>query len=235
MNNIKSVFILILGLILFTSCDCIEGEGPIVTETRILSDFDAIEIETSADVILSKSDQFGIEIKGQQNILDILRTRLRGRTLVIDYEELCVTNTRKLEIHISMPELTEVQLQGSGDIQSDDAFTMDDLILGVSGSGSIDMEVNAGSVEAEINGSGNIYLEGETNWFRSAIRGSGDIRASRLKASQVKIRIAGSGNTYIHAVDELDVSISGSGDVSYSGNPAITTKASGSGSIRRIR
>lgn len=235
MYYIKRFLILILGLILFTSCDCIEGEGPTVNETRNVSGFDAIELEASANVIITKSDDFEVKIKGQQNILDILRTRLRSRTLVIEFDESCVMNTRNLEIFISMPEITEIQIDGSGDIESGDAFTTDDLYLGVSGSGSIELEINATSVESEINGSGSIYLTGQTDRFSSSIRGSGDIKADQLKSDRAKVYIGGSGSTYVYAVDDLDASISGSGNVHYVGNPTINTKVHGSGEVRKIR
>lgn len=235
MYYIKRFLILILGLILFTSCDCIEGEGPAVTENRNVSNFDAIELEASANVFITKSEHFELKIKGQQNILDILRTRLRGRTLVIEYDEACVMNSRSLEIFISMPEITEIQIDGSGEVESEDVFTTDDLYLGVSGSGSIELEIKSSRVEAEINGSGSVFLSGETDRFSSSIRGSGDIRASRLKAGRAKVYIGGSGSTYIDALDDLDVSISGSGNVNYSGNPSINTKVNGSGDVRKIR
>lgn len=235
MYYIKRFHILILGLILFTSCDCIEGEGPTVNETRNISNFDAIELEASANVFITKSDNFEIKIKGQQNILDILRTRLRGRTLVIEYEETCVMNRRNLEIFISMPEITEIQIDGSGDIESEDVFTTDDLYLGVSGSGSIELEIKSTRVETEIYGSGSVFLSGETDRFSSSIRGSGDIKASKLKAGRAKVHIGGSGSTYIYALDDLDVSISGSGNVNYSGDPSINTKVNGSGDVRKIR
>ncbi len=230
----KKVLILILGLILFTSCDCIEGEGPIVSETRNVDNFEGIEVEASANVYISKADEFKVEVKGQQNILDILRTRLRGRTLVIEYDEMCVINTRNVEVYISMPMLSEVQIDGSGDVESEDLFTTDDLYLGISGSGSIDMEIKANSVEANINGSGSIFLTGETDKFYSSIHGSGDVRANRLKAENAKVKIGGSGSTYIYVNENLDVHIGGSGSVYYGGNPSINSRVNGSGSLRKI-
>ena len=235
MYYFNKLLFLILGLILLTSCDCIEGEGPSVSETRNVSDFDAIEVEASANVFITKSDNFELKVKGQQNILDILRTRLRGRTLVIEYDETCVMNTRKLDIFISMPEITEIQIDGSGDVESDDVFTTQELYLGVSGSGSINLDINATRIEAEISGSGSIFLAGKTDRFSSSIRGSGDIKADRLKAERAKVHIGGSGSTYVYAVDDLDASISGSGNVHYSGDPTINTKINGSGEVRKIR
>ncbi len=234
MYQSKKVLILILGLILFTSCDCIEGEGPVVSETRNVANFDAIEVEASVNVYITKADEFKVEVKGQQNILDILRTRLRGNTLVIEYDEMCVINTRNVEVYISMPTLSEVQIDGSGDVESEDVFTTADLYLGISGSGSIDMEIQSSSIEADVNGSGSIYLSGKTDKFYSTIHGSGDIRASHLKADKAKVKIGGSGSAYIYVNEELDVNIGGSGSVHYGGNPSINSRVNGSGSLRKI-
>lgn len=235
MFYLKKSLILILGLFLLSSCDCIEGEGPIVSENRNVSGFNRIELEASANVVISKSDNFKVQIEGQQNILDILRTRMRGNTLVIEYKEACVMNTRSIEIYISMPEIKEIQIDGSGDVESDDLFTTDQFYAGISGSGSIDMNVSSKELDADISGSGSIYLRGDTDDFYATINGSGDIRASRLKARIAKVKVSGSGSTYIHVIDELNSRISGSGNVHYSGNPDINSDSNGSGKVRKVR
>ena len=235
MFYLKKSLILILGLFLLSSCDCIEGEGPIVSENRNVSGFDKIELEASANVFISKSDDFKVQIEGQQNILDILRTRKRGNTLVIEYEEACVMNTRKLEIYISMPEIKEVQIDGSGDVESEDQFTANKFYAGISGSGSIDMDVRTQELDASISGSGSIYLRGDTDDFYATINGSGDLKASRLKARIAKLKISGSGSAYIHVIDELSARVSGSGNLNYSGNPSIDFDSSGSGKVRKVR
>ncbi len=231
----KKSLILILGLFLLVACDCIEGEGPIVSESRNISGFDQIELEVSANVLISKSDEFKVRIEGQQNILDILHTRLRGNTLVIDYQGACVMNTRNLEIFISMPEINEVQIDGSGDVESDDVFESDRFYAGVSGSGSIDMMVKANELDADISGSGSIYLSGEADHFYGTISGSGDLKASRVKANYAELKISGSGSTYIHVEKELIGRISGSGNIRYSGNPDINSSGNGSGRLKKIR
>ncbi len=235
MSAIRKFFIVILGLVLFTSCDCIEGEGPIVKETRNLDGFEGIDLRASADLYITKSDRFEIRIEGQQNILDVLTTRIKGHNLVIEFQDVCVINTRSLDIYISMPELSELYVSGSGDVESEDAFETDDLNLGISGSGSIDLDVIARRIDVRLSGSGDIYLAGESNQFYSTISGSGNIKANRLKTLEANIRISGSGSTYIYAVEDIDVRISGSGNVHYSGNPDINTSVSGSGNIRKVK
>jgi hypothetical protein len=53
-----------------------------------------------------------------------------------------------------------------------------------------------------------------------------------MKAQKARCRVSGSGNIALNVSKELDASISGSGDIRYSGNPpSVRTKVSGSGDI----
>jgi hypothetical protein len=59
--------------------------------------------------------------------------------------------------------------------------------------------------------------------------------AERLTTETCNVRISGSGDVSIHVREELDVTISGSGGVSYRGNPShVNSHASGSGSVRKL-
>lgn len=233
--RIPILILLVSFIFAFTACDCIEGDGPIETENRNQRGFDAIELEISGNVYIKQADQFEITIKAQQNILDIIRTRVRGNTLVIDYEEMCVMNTRSIDIYISMPELSALDVDGSGDIVSDDVFESVEIYMSVSGSGSIDVEVKAEEVDLDINGSGDIIVSGSTLSLYTSTSGSGDIQANRLKANDVKVRISGSGSVKVYATEYLEARISGSGSIYYNGDPRINTHINGSGRVRKIR
>jgi len=55
-----------------------------------------------------------------------------------------------------------------------------------------------------------------------------------VEANTVYTTTSGSGDTYIHALDLLDVTISGSGNIWYYGNPAINSHISGSGNLKKM-
>ena len=62
--------------------------------------------------------------------------------------------------------------------------------------------------------------------------GSGDIRAYDLQADFVDAQVSGSADIRVTANEMLKARVSGSGDISYKGNPKkIDTKSSGSGDI----
>jgi hypothetical protein len=65
--------------------------------------------------------------------------------------------------------------------------------------------------------------------------GSGDVHCAELTAQQVAVRIRGSGDVRVHAVDELKAEIDGSGDIRYRGTPRISKTIRGSGSVTALR
>lgn len=77
-------------------------------------------------------------------------------------------------------------------------------------------------------------LSGSTRNLEVSISGSGDIKAYDLEADYVEATISGSADIEITANESLKARVSGSGDISYRGNPKkIDTKTSGSGDISK--
>lgn len=231
---LRIAFIAIIALFMFNACDCIKGEGSIVSEDRNVKDFDGIELDISANVYLEKSNTFKLRIEAQENILDEIETYVSAGMLHIDYDDLCVISRRSVKIYISMPELTEIEVGGSGSVISSDTFDCKNLKLRISGSGDIEIGAIAQTIKCSINGSGDIELTGSADELEVSIRGSGDVEAIHTEAENVYVSVRGSGRSRVHATDYLEVDISGSGDVYYKGRPDIDSDINGSGNLRRI-
>ncbi len=85
-----------------------------------------------------------------------------------------------------------------------------------------------------MSGSGDMNLSGKTIDFEATISGSGDIKAYDLIADNVEATVSGSADIKVTANKMLKARVSGSGDISYRGNPEkVDTKTSGSGDISR--
>ena len=83
-----------------------------------------------------------------------------------------------------------------------------------------------------MSGSGDMDLSGKTNDLDVQVSGSGDIKAYDLDAEFVTAQVSGSADIKVTANQMLKARVSGSGDISYKGNPKkIETKTSGSGDI----
>ncbi|MEK6475907.1 head GIN domain-containing protein [Catalinimonas sp. 4WD22] len=208
----------------------IKGSGNIIIEERALSEFDRIILEGSMDLIILQDDEQLLEVEADDNIVPIISTSVRGG-------ELKIKSTRSyrsrddVKIYISVQDLEELKVRGSGDVYGESVFTGDRLNLEISGSGNMDMEIYYDRLFSEINGSGNFSLYGEALEQEVRINGSGDYRAADLLSEETDINISGSGNGTVNVSDFLRAEIRGSGDIIYYGEPEVNSSIRGSGNL----
>lgn len=212
----------------------IKGEGPVVENSRSVASFNYIDNGVSAIVHVSKSDkQLDVKLKGQQNILDVLYTRVKGDKLVLGFSK-DVSYCEKIEIFISIPEVRGLQVSGSGKIDVKDAFMSEKLALDVFGSGNISGPVSGKILTGSINGSGKVDVAGNADEAKVTINGSGSFEIDK-PVNSAKLTINGSGKIKVEPKNELDVTINGSGLVDYVGSPSkVNQQVNGSGRIRKV-
>lgn len=234
----KVLFITLSTLALLSGCfiddgdffDCERGKGPTVTEVLNLNDFHSINLEINANVTIRQGSEQRVEVKGEENIIDLLERRVRNGVWEIDFED-CVRNYDKLHIFITLPEFRRIEIDGSGNVFGENVIRGNAIDLIVDGSGDIDLALDVNAVDASIDGSGDIHLEGEADDVDIFIKGSGNIKAFDLDALRADVRIDGSGDVEVFVRDFLKVSINGSGNVYFKGNPSISTRINGSGDV----
>ncbi len=209
----------------------IRGEGPKVTRDLDLPAFDAIRLSMSANVYISQGPAQSVRIEAQQNIIDNIIKEVEGSTWRIRPDRM-VTRHEGVRIYITVPRLTEASVSGSGDITGETAFSgVDRFYSGISGSGNVKLDLQAGEIDVKVSGSGNVSLEGSANSLLIKISGSGHVNADDLMAKTCNIQVSGSGRSSVNVSEELDVKISGSGDVAYKGRPRLRSNISGSGDL----
>lgn len=213
----------------------ITGNGKIISENRNLSDYDKIGVAGSFDVKLVKGKEGAISINADENLMEYIETEVvNGHLKIQPKKGYQLKSTKKMVITVSYETIDAISLAGSGNVSSVDVLNATDLNLNLAGSGEINLPVSTKNLTSHIAGSGNIKLSGNADVLRCEIAGSGNLEGDDLKATATHINIAGSGNVKIHVASEIHAKIVGSGDVIYTGNPAIEkSKSVGSGSIRK--
>ena len=237
----RILFFLALSLVIFSSCRWagykqIKGNGEIRTEDRNISRAERIKLRGSYDVEITQGPVTSVKVEADDNILPFIFTsEEEGFLLIKSKEHVNFSTENPIKIYITTNKLEQVQLSGSGNIIGKTKFIGGDkLTLKISGSGSMDLEVNTPTVDGDISGSGSITLRGETKDQKVHISGVGDYNADELKSESAVVKIAGSGNVKIFADASLDVHIAGVGSVYYKGNPTIKQHVAGSGEVKKI-
>lgn len=230
--------IMLIGILgqLTTGCfiddafDCERGNGSDVTESFDVKDFSGVRLTMVANVYITQGEAQDVVITAQPNIIDELRLRVRNDVLIIDTDQ-CIRDYYEVDIFITMPVIEELSLTGSGKIIGENTFLVNDIELNISGSGDMDLDLEAEDVRGAISGSGEVTIEGEARSLDYRISGSGNLRAFDLIVNRADLVISGSGDMEVFVEENLDVRISGSGDVMYKGNPNIDASVSGSGNV----
>jgi hypothetical protein len=205
---------LCLGLIAINNCNpnAIHGSGVSKTETRAVGSFSKIDLAGSPGVEVTVGSDTSVAVTTDDNILPTIETTVEGDTLHINSKQSYNTSLG-VKVNVKVPSLNGVSISGSGDIHV--------------------MGLQTGDMDASVTGSGDVTLSGAVDRLRAHIVGSGDLQAGELAAKNVRVTVTGSGDAAVRATEELNASVTGSGDVRYSGHPAQVKKSiTGSGNIR---
>ncbi len=205
-------------------------------ETRKVGDFTYISMGIYADVKIRQGAKCELIIEGDEEDLENIETYVSGGKLKIrSKSNSWFKHMSKVDIYITVVDFTGVSVSGSGEVVSAGLLKGDNVDLHVSGSGEIDLKLQATDVDISISGSGSIDLQGKGKSAALSISGSGRLDAVDYEVETMSIRISGSGGARIYATKEIDSRISGSGTVRYKGEPdKFSNRSSGSGRLRKI-
>jgi hypothetical protein len=215
-----------------------QGSGKIVTESRDVSGFQAVELTNSGSLVIEQGEAEALTIETDDNILPLLTSDVQNGKLTLGTKPGSSFNTRQgIIFRVTVKDLNALTLTSSGDAELDRLETAA-LTIVVSGSGDLrlgtinvenDLSItlsSAGDVTAERVESDNLNLT-------SSGSGSADLKA--VSAGKIVARLFSAGNvTLAGTADEQDIEVSGSGNYDAHNLESATVKAvtSSAGDIR---
>jgi hypothetical protein len=218
MKRLLVILILAMAcLLMVSSCRYagkgIRGSGNRKTEKRDLGSFKSIEATGAFEVNIACQQPQSFEIEADDNLLPIIKTDVGDGVLRIHSDE-SYNPSKPIAVRISVPDLEKFTSAGAGDVHIS-GVKNDQLVLS-----------NTGAA--------NIEASGQTKYVEISTSGAGNIEASNLHAERAKITVSGAANVDVYASQQLDISVSGIGSVTYSGNPPVVHKSvSGIGTVNK--
>jgi hypothetical protein len=227
--------VFIMGFIANAQSSKIKGNGKVVTETKTTGDYDAIIVAGSFDVNLVAGKEGKIILKGEENLLSVIKVEVEDNTLKIYVDKTFnIQSTSKIEITVPFEKISAVSLSGSGNLKTKDQIKSETFAAKLAGSGNVNLNVDSNDFELSLSGSGDAILKGSADKFTSKLAGSGNVNASDLKSKTVDANVSGSGNSIVNCEGSLTARVAGSGNIKYLGNPEKRdVKVSGSGNIKK--
>lgn len=226
-------------LVVGSSTGCARGSGYVVSETRSVGEFDAVEVSGIGRLEIAQGPRTDLVVEADDNLLEYIETEVSGNTLSISVEYrglpfVTIDPSSTIIYRLTVPELSSVSLSGSGVIFAE-SLDAEDLAVAISGSGSLEIEdLQAEYFSYNLSGTGTTALSGRADSLDVNISGSGRLDAGDLRTADAFIEISGSGRATVWVTDRLDVNIAGSGDVEYYGSPRVDQNVTGSGDVEGL-
>jgi len=233
-NRIKTSIILaiIFGFIGFQNVQAqqIKGNGNVQSQDRNVGSFSGINNSCSADIFISKGESGTIKVVADENLLEYITTTVQNGILVIDTKG-SFWNSKKMEVYLTMNNLTSMELNGSGNVSCADPIPGNNVNIKLSGSGDLKANLESKNLTLSISGSGNANISGIRGNLETSVSGSGDIDASNLQLANCSATVNGSGDMNLGgSAENLSLKISGSGDINAYNLKAVNVIVSSSGS-----
>lgn len=248
----KNASMILAALVLITSAVFAQKR-----ETREVATFTKISFRTGGKLYLKQGSPQKVEIEGSSEALEKIKTKVEGGKLVIGPEDKWMnwnwSNDDKVTVYVTVSNIDALGVNGSGNLIAQTKITTSGNIdLGVSGSGTLTGEFEAGDADCDVSGSGQIDIKGKFKSLTADVSGSGTVSVNGTISGKADFKISGSGkveasgsaeslNTDISGsgrvrganlvVNTARIDISGSGDVEITVNKDLDAEISGSGTV----
>jgi hypothetical protein len=201
-----------------------------------LTEFDSVALEGPGSLEVSQSrapDEYGVVVEADERILPRIKAQISDRRLRLGLDvrwwewvtwwlAWLLVRDRSIRFHVAMPEVRDVTVYGAG-TASGAWIRSDACTLRINGSGAISFDgLLALRLSLAVSGSGTLEVAGEATRMEVAVSGPGGVKAMDCESRDAIVRVLGPGHAAVHAVDTLDVTVAGTGAVTYVGQPRVT-------------
>ena len=234
-RKISSTLLLVFISFLFVlpaQADGIKGNGNVQSEEREVSSFETIKVNGAFTIYLSQDDDYSLKVVADENLLDIIKTKVKGDVLYISTEK-SIYKSKEMKLYIGFKHLSGLKANGAISLKSDQMLRFDELDIEINGASTAELQLTANRLSIDNSGASTIKLAGKCEEVSIDISGAGSVSAYDLIAKKGSIDISGVGSGKVCVKDDLRVNISGIGSVKYKGEPKITSDISFLGSLKK--
>lgn len=214
-------FTIILSLaMLLTGCSYMKGlgggvvgSGNIKSEKRTVPAFTSIDASGAFEVEVVCQKEPGLELEGDDNLLPLVKTEVRGNTLYIEPQK--QFSVRKaIRVKLTVSNLESISSSGASNFHVSN--------------------IKNEQLKIDTSGASNLNLSGETRSLDLEMSGASKVDSGDLHAERVRLSLSGAGKADVYASQELNADVSGAGNVTYAGDPkTVNKKVSGVGSVSK--
>ncbi len=209
------------------------GNKNVVNQERPVEPFTGIDVGGAFNVYLTIRDQFSLIIETDENLLEKITTKIRNEKLTITSSG--IRNASKLNIYVSAPEISYVNVSGAATLKSDNTLAADYLELIASGASNLSLDVDVDELVTEASGASSVKLTGTAFNHKVKASGASDVKAGNLLTTNTTVAASGAADVKINASEKVTRKISGAGSVKVTGAPEIMQATGDTGRTSSFR
>lgn len=190
-----------------------KGSGNIKIEKRDLSGFTSVKTGGAITVDVIAQKDFDVEVEADDNLLQYVKTEIKGDTLKI-YTEGNISTRNQMRVRISMPQIESLDISGASNANLTD--------------------VRNETLQLDASGASKIKVNGETRELIVDLSGASRLDAESLKAENVNVDASGASSATVVVLNDLNAEASGASNIRYLGEPKNVKKdTSGASSVKQ--
>lgn len=213
----------------------VKGNGNVTTEERTLTgSFNEIEASSGLDVYLTQGDTPEITVEADDNLHDIIITKLEGNTLIISTEK-NIRKAKSKKVYVTFDKIDYINTRSGSDVISTNVIRTANLKLKSSSGSNLEIDVDTKTIDCESSSGSDIVLSGTTEQLHAEASSGSAIKAKKLRAVFVDAKASSGADITVNSSQELVANVSSGGDINYYGNPTTveTNSSVSGGSIRK--
>ena len=224
--------VLSIFYLFFTSCigfgPSIKGNGKVVEENRSMDPFDGIRVSRGMDVYISQDSIQKVVVEADENLLEVIQTRVEDNKLVITVTE-NIRDAKAKKVYVSVKNLKEIAAMAGSNVFTEETLRFENIKLSSIAGSNMHLDLITSSLMARAAAGSNILLKGLSKDADCKAMAGSNIRAQDFKTFKGTARANSGSNIWMTVDNEIDANASSGGNVYYFGSPTTTTVKNSSG------
>lgn len=195
-----------------TSGPATAGSGR-ATESREVHGVTAVELASFGELQIDQTGTESLTIEADPDVLPQLTSGVSGGVLRLRLAPgTTIKAARPVVYHLTVATLDSIAVSGAGVVTASNLQT-DHLAVDIGGAGRITL---AGTVDSQV----------------VTISGTGNYDGGNLQSATADVTVDGAAKAVVRVSTRLNATVDGVGSIQYIGNPQVTRKINGVGSVK---
>ena len=202
----------------------------IVTESRQVPQFNAIEVQGAIKLDLTQSeDSNALSVSSLKGYLPNIKTEVTdGKLRIYSVDHLINPD---IHVKIAMDSLTAIVAQGASIINFETPFKVKRMDVDMEGASKANLDfTSAQKLSFDLKGASKMNMKGNADTLTISSEGASKIEAGEMLSKVVKVELAGASKAEVYAIDSFEGQAFGASKITCKGNPTRRSNQSNTGS-----